>query len=48
MISVADGQYDTPRMFVGVMALVVLALSLYGLVYLLEKRLLSWRSNGAG
>jgi NitT/TauT family transport system permease protein len=48
MISVADGQYDTARMFVGVMALVVLALSLYGLVYLLEKRLLSWRSNGAG
>jgi NitT/TauT family transport system permease protein len=48
MISVADGQYDTARMFVGVLALVALALSLYGLVYLLEKRLLSWRSNGAG
>ncbi|MEJ2150545.1 MAG: ABC transporter permease, partial [Chloroflexota bacterium] len=48
MISVADGQYDTARMFVGVLALVALALSLYGLVYLLEKRLLSWRANGAG
>jgi NitT/TauT family transport system permease protein len=48
MISVADGQYDTPRMFVGVLALIALALSLYGIVYLLEKRLLSWRSNGAG
>jgi NitT/TauT family transport system permease protein len=48
MISVADGQYDTARMFVGVLALVALALSLYGLVHLLEKRLLFWRANGAG
>jgi NitT/TauT family transport system permease protein len=48
MISVADGQYDTARMFVGVLALIVLALSLYGIVHTLEKRLLSWRVNGAG
>jgi NitT/TauT family transport system permease protein len=48
MISVADGQYDTARMFVGVLALVALALTLYGAVHLLERRLLSWRSNGAG
>jgi len=48
MISVADGQYDTARMFVGVLALVVMALTLYGAVDLLEKRVLRWRAAGAG
>jgi NitT/TauT family transport system permease protein len=43
MISIADGQYDTARMFVGVFALVALALSLYGLVSLIERRALAWR-----
>ncbi len=46
MINVADGQYDTARMFVGVLALVVLALSLYGIAALLERRLLAWRHAG--
>jgi len=45
MISVADGQYDTARMFVGVLALVALALSLYGSVALIERRALAWRSS---
>lgn len=43
LISVADGQYDTARMFVGVAALIALALALYGLVALAEKRVLRWR-----
>jgi NitT/TauT family transport system permease protein len=43
MISVADGQYDTARMFVGVLALVALALALYGSVTLIERRALAWR-----
>ncbi|HEC23091.1 MAG TPA: ABC transporter permease [Chloroflexi bacterium] len=47
MINVADGQYDTARMFVGVLALVVMALSLYGAVALLERRLLAWRQAGS-
>ncbi len=47
MINLADGQYDTARVFVGVLALVVLALSLYGLVSLLEWHLLRWRRAGS-
>jgi len=43
MISVADGQFDTARMFVGVIALIVLALVLYGTVALIEKRAMRWR-----
>jgi NitT/TauT family transport system permease protein len=45
LINVGRGQYDTALVFVGVFTLVVLALSLYGLVILLEKRLLRWRTN---
>lgn len=46
MINLADGQYDTARVFVGVLALIVLALSLYGTVGLVEKRALRWREAG--
>lgn len=48
MINLADGQYDTARVFVGVLALVVLALILYGAVAMLEPRLLAWRRAGNG
>lgn len=48
MINIADGQYDTARMFVGVLALVVMALALYGCVALLEQRVLKWRKAGNG
>ncbi len=48
MINLADGQYDTARVFVGVFALVVLALILYGAVAWLERRLLAWRQAGNG
>jgi NitT/TauT family transport system permease protein len=43
LISLANGLYDTPQMFVGVLTLIVMALSLYGVVAWLERRLLAWR-----
>lgn len=42
MINRARGQYDTSLVFVAVLTLVLMALILYGLVVLLEKRMLSW------
>jgi len=45
MINRARGQYDTAAVFVAVLTLVLMALSLYGLVVLLETRTLSWREN---
>ena len=45
LINVGRGQYDTALVFVGVFTLVVLALSLYGIVLLLEKRLLRWQEE---
>jgi len=45
MINRARGQYDTALVFVAVLALVLVALSLYGLVVLFERRLLSWRER---
>lgn len=45
MINRARGQYDTALVFVAVLALVILALALYGLVVLLETRFLRWREN---
>ena len=43
LINVGRGQYDTALVFVAIFALIALALSLYGLVALAEKRLLSWQ-----
>ncbi len=45
LVNVARGLYDTPMVFVAVFTLVAMALSLYGLVLLLEKRLLSWQQR---
>lgn len=45
MINVGRGQYDTALVFVAVFTLVALALSLYGVVVLVENRLLSWRQR---
>jgi len=45
MINVGRGQYDTALVFVAVFTLVVMALSLYGGVVLVENRLLSWRQR---
>lgn len=46
MINLADGQYDTARVFVGVLALIAMALALYGAVGWLERRVLRWREAG--
>jgi len=43
LINVGRGQYDTALVFVAIFTLVALALSLYGVVILLERRLLSWQ-----
>ncbi|MBN2147665.1 MAG: ABC transporter permease [Anaerolineales bacterium] len=43
LINVARGMYDTALVFVAVLTLIAMALALYGLVALLERRLLSWQ-----
>jgi NitT/TauT family transport system permease protein len=43
LINVGRGQYDTAKVFVAVFSLVVMALGLYGVVVLFERRLLSWQ-----
>ncbi len=45
LINVGRGQFDTALVFVAVFALVAMALGLYGLVLLLEKRLLRWQAR---
>lgn len=45
LINVGRGQYDTALVFVAIFTLIALALSLYGLVLLLEKRLLAWQET---
>ena len=45
LINVGRGQYDTALVFVAVFTLVAMALGLYGLVLLLEKRLLKWQAR---
>jgi NitT/TauT family transport system permease protein len=45
LINVGRGQYDTALVFVAVFTLIVLALSLYGIVILLEKRFLAWQEK---
>jgi len=45
LINRGRGQYDTALVFVAVFTLIVLALSLYGCVALLESRLLAWRQK---
>jgi NitT/TauT family transport system permease protein len=47
MINRARGQYDTALVFVAVLALVVLAMILYGMVVLLEASFLGWREQGS-
>ncbi len=44
LINVARGQYDTALVFATVFTLIALALGLYGLVLLAERRLLAWQS----
>jgi NitT/TauT family transport system permease protein len=44
LINVARAQYDTALVFVAVLALVAMALVLYGVVILMEKKLLAWNA----
>jgi NitT/TauT family transport system permease protein len=43
LINVGRGQYDTALVFVAIFTLVTLALGLYGVVVLIEHRLLAWQ-----
>ena len=45
LINVGRGQYDTALVFAAVFTLIALALLLYGLVLLLEKRFLRWQKE---
>lgn len=44
LLQLGDFQYDTSMVFVAVFMLVALALSLYGVVTLLERRFLKWQN----
>jgi NitT/TauT family transport system permease protein len=48
LVNVGRGLYDTALVFVAILVLIVLALSLYGLVAGLERRLLIWRDAASG
>jgi NitT/TauT family transport system permease protein len=43
LVNIARGQYDTALVFVAIMALIVMALILYGIVVLIERRFLRWQ-----
>ncbi|MGA7194086.1 MAG: ABC transporter permease [Anaerolineales bacterium] len=45
LINVGRGTYDTPMVFVAVFTLIALALSLYGIVAWIERKLLAWQQN---
>lgn len=45
LLQLGDFQYDTPMVFVAVFMLITLALMLYGIVTLLEKRFLKWQNT---
>ena len=45
LLQLGDFQYDTPMVFVAVFMLIALALMLYGIVTLLEKRFLKWQQT---
>jgi NitT/TauT family transport system permease protein len=45
LLQLGDFQYDTPMVFVAVFMLILLALMLYGIVTLLEKRFLKWQNT---
>lgn len=47
LINVGRGVYDTAMVFVAVFTLISMAMVLYGLVALLERRLLHWRQSSS-
>ncbi len=48
LLQLGDFQYDTPMVFVAVFTLIALALTLYGIVRLLENKFLKWQENSGG
>ncbi|MBP8048184.1 MAG: ABC transporter permease, partial [Anaerolineales bacterium] len=44
LLQLGDFQYDTSMVYVAVFVLIFLALGLYGIVTLLEKRFLKWQT----
>jgi NitT/TauT family transport system permease protein len=48
LVNAARGQYDTALVFVAVFTLILLALALYGMVALAERKLLAWQEPLAG
>jgi NitT/TauT family transport system permease protein len=44
LLRLGDFQYDTPMVFVAVFTLIALALTLYGIVRLLENKFLKWQN----
>ena len=44
LINVGRGQYDTALVFVAVLALIVMAMALYGIVLWIERQVLAWQS----
>jgi len=46
LITLARSRYDTPLVLVAVIALAVIARILYGIVSMLERRLLAWQHSG--
>ena len=45
LINVGRGQYDTALVFVAVFTLIFMALALYGLIVVAEKRILAWQEG---
>jgi NitT/TauT family transport system permease protein len=45
LLQLGDFQYDTPMVFVAVFTLIALALLLYGIVTLLERKFLKWQER---
>ena len=45
LVTLARNQYDTPLVLVAVITMTLMALTLYGLVSLLERRLLAWQKS---
>lgn len=45
LLQLGDFQYDTPMVFVAVFMLIMLALMLYGIVMLVEKKFLRWQEK---
>jgi NitT/TauT family transport system permease protein len=45
LVNIGRGMYDTALVFVSVFTLVTMAMSIYGIVILLENRFLAWQQS---